>query len=352
MRFPIRKGLHVFVIISAAAGILLFCVTMDDQTWEGLEKLQAKHILLALLLIMATWGLDALRFRLLANAIGKKLTFLKSAETVFAGFFVSAVTPFQSGGSLVQVYMLYQEGVPVGKGSALCLVRSSLDLLVFLLAVPFTFSLEQLRFEVFISTIVPCVLVLLLICIIHRPKKLKRMTGKAILWLRQRIPSNGNMRSIMLEKLIREMTVLDKGLRMYLAERRWHVIIAGLLTLIITCLRFAIAPVLIAGVGVRMPVMRAFLLQFILALALYIAPTPGASGIAELGFASLFASSLPRQLLSIYVLLWRFFTSFLGVTLGGIIVLYRLGIRDLKSIDLKGQQHKAADAAETLNLQC
>jgi uncharacterized membrane protein YbhN (UPF0104 family) len=50
-------------------------------------------------------------------------------------------------------------------------------------------------------------------------------------------------------------------------------------------------------------------------------PTPGASGVAEVGFAALFSPVCPGELLSIYMLLWRFFTFYLGVIIGGIIVI-------------------------------
>jgi len=67
-------------------------------------------------------------------------------------------------------------------------------------------------------------------------------------------------------------------------------------------------------------VSQVFLIQFILNFIVYFSPTPGGSGIAELSSYQMMGS-LTESLLEIYTLIWRFFTNFLGVGLGGLIVL-------------------------------
>jgi len=65
-----------------------------------------------------------------------------------------------------------------------------------------------------------------------------------------------------------------------------------------------------------------FLAQFILNFIVYFSPTPGGSGVAEFcayGIMKLVAGGDDKT--AIYVLIWRFFTNFLGVGLGGLIVL-------------------------------
>ena len=54
---------------------------------------------------------------------------------------------------------------------------------------------------------------------------------------------------------------------------------------------------------------------------IYFAPTPGASGVAELSSLWLMEKVMPRELLVVYTILWRFFTTVLGAVIGGFILL-------------------------------
>jgi uncharacterized protein (TIRG00374 family) len=56
----------------------------------------------------------------------------------------------------------------------------------------------------------------------------------------------------------------------------------------------------------------------------YVAPTPGASGIAEGSFALLFAGAIGTADLVMLVVLWRFLTIYLGMLLGVLAVVHEL----------------------------
>jgi len=56
----------------------------------------------------------------------------------------------------------------------------------------------------------------------------------------------------------------------------------------------------------------------------YFAPSPGASGVAELSTAALMSSILPRGLLPVFALLQRFFLLYIPVTLSLPVVLSAL----------------------------
>jgi uncharacterized membrane protein YbhN (UPF0104 family) len=54
----------------------------------------------------------------------------------------------------------------------------------------------------------------------------------------------------------------------------------------------------------------------------YFGPTPGASGIAEFSsYWMLTTLSVQPNMLGVYTVLWRFFTIFIGVAVGGLVVL-------------------------------
>ena len=93
-------------------------------------------------------------------------------------------------------------------------------------------------------------------------------------------------------------------------------------------LALGIALVLPAGLNMHAPMLRVFLMQFVIFFITYFSPTPGASGVAELSTYWIIASAAGQQnLLGVYTVIWRFFTSFLGVGVGALVVLSLIGKR-------------------------
>jgi uncharacterized protein (TIRG00374 family) len=57
-------------------------------------------------------------------------------------------------------------------------------------------------------------------------------------------------------------------------------------------------------------------LQTVFFFILSSVPIPGGSGVAEIGFASIFTHMVPGSLLGVYVSLWRLFTYYLMLLVG------------------------------------
>jgi len=79
---------------------------------------------------------------------------------------------------------------------------------------------------------------------------------------------------------------------------------------------FLTAPLLIRGLGIEAPFFEATILQIIMTYAVNFMPTPGASGFAEAGAAGVFGHLMPKSVLGVYVMSWRFFTGYLGIIVG------------------------------------
>jgi uncharacterized protein (TIRG00374 family) len=66
------------------------------------------------------------------------------------------------------------------------------------------------------------------------------------------------------------------------------------------------------------------LLQTLISFLLYFAPTPGASGLAELTSAAVMSLYVPRELTPSYTVIWRFINSYATVIVGALIFWYWL----------------------------
>ena len=90
---------------------------------------------------------------------------------------------------------------------------------------------------------------------------------------------------------------------------------------------------MLRGLGLNAPFIETIFIQMILLLIFYFSPTPGASGVAELSSARLMGTIIPKSSQAIFTMLWRTFTLYISVVVGGIIMLKYLLAQD--SLDEK-----------------
>ena len=68
--------------------------------------------------------------------------------------------------------------------------------------------------------------------------------------------------------------------------------------------------------GIHVNFVDVLLVQTLVMFLLYFAPTPGASGIAELLSAAVMSAYVPRGLTPIYTLVWRFILAYCTIGFG------------------------------------
>jgi len=95
-------------------------------------------------------------------------------------------------------------------------------------------------------------------------------------------------------------------------------------TIIFWGIFFTIAPLILWGIGVKFNLAHVLILQIIFYFILPYMPTPGGSGAAEVGFASLFSFFVPHYLLGLFVTTWRFIFFYFNLIIGFIILLLEI----------------------------
>src|SRR5262249_55484197 len=125
------------------------------------------------------------------------------------------------------------------------------------------------------------------------------------------------------------------GFRIYLKRGKRAYLTAQLLTFGFFCSRFAVAYFILLGLGIPTtpktfvtigpPIVQVVLVQALLNFALYLSPTPGASGIAEAGSNALMSPWVSGVHELPYLVLWRILALFLCMFVGGIYVFRYLG---------------------------
>ena len=330
----LRKGLIIFIILAFGMNAFIIFRSVDQDTIRSLLAANKLKLLLALLVVFAAWLCDAGRFCALARAAHEHVSLSLGVALTWLNYFGSAVTPMQSGGGPFQVYALYKKGIPVGKGIAITLLRTMLTVLILTLAVPVALLLdpEILAGSPFLKGIVSYVFVVILATwafvafTILKPESIRSIIRAVIMWLRRFNIMKSN------RTVIKIFQWLDKEIDNYIMNFRiafhsgklWLTVGVVLSVLHLLAL-FTVLPVLMSAVGLPFRYAQTIAVQAVFMFILYFVPTPGASGVAEGGGALLYSVLMPENMAGVMSIICRFFTDYLSIFMGVVIVIRMLG---------------------------
>jgi len=327
--YRVGTGLSIFLAISVLSAIAIFFLTADTGTWRDFRRIDPAYAALAALLMVTQWCLNALRFKILLNSLDNNVSFATSFKAFMSNVFMSAITPSQTGGGPMQIYVLSRSGVSIAKAFAGCLMGAvltvvgllSTTLAILILAPGFTEELGRHLTGVLLAASIVCsILVAFFLLSLFRIDLVKHLAGRSLLAL---------LRFLRAEKRIsftkRVLGGIDQyrvSIAMFGRARKRRVVLAFLVTLACLATNSLIAPVLIHGLGVDQNLPATYLAQPILFFIAYFGPTPGASGIAEFSnYWMLTSLDIDPGMMGVYTVLWRAFTIFIGVAVGGLIIL-------------------------------
>ena len=94
---------------------------------------------------------DGLRLYCVIRAMGFRIAFAYIVKLVFINIFVSNVTPLATGGGVVQVYFMKQQGMPIGEATAATSIRTILAALMLFTLTPLIVWAEPNQFRTFFT---------------------------------------------------------------------------------------------------------------------------------------------------------------------------------------------------------
>jgi len=100
----------------------------------------------------------------------------------------------------------------------------------------------------------------------------------------------------------------------------WSLPVVVLATLALFYNKYLMGYAIARALGQHVPFGTFLGLQIIQLFLIYFAPTPGASGVAELSSVWLMKSVMSDQVLIVYSIFWRFTTTVLGAIIGGAVL--------------------------------
>ncbi|MEW5804593.1 MAG: flippase-like domain-containing protein [bacterium] len=337
-KLSIKKLFFTFcIIIICIIGIIAF-LTTGPKTWQAISQMKLKYMIFAFILGVLTISLDGMILKILSLAAGIKVTFSYCLKTILFYLFLSSITPTISGGEPLMIYMLTQKDVPLGKATSIILIRGLLILSIIALAAPvIVYFHGEIVQNILLKNLFRYIAILLFFVLFFlayaffNPIKSEEIIHKICSWIERCKILAGYS-----EKLEKRLKIwiddFSNCLKEFFKYKKKILLGTVILTTISLGTSYLIAYTVLEGLNYHLPVLQVVMVQFILYFLLYFTPTPGGTGVAEGGCYLIFSCSVPNHLLGIFIILWRFFTIYIWVVLGGLLITKTIGLDILEKI--------------------
>jgi hypothetical protein len=294
-----------------------------------LGQLDWRFVFMLAPLLAVDYFLGGLRYRLFFD--GKVLPYVSlwnCMRSNWANMFMGAATPFQTGGGPAQLYVLWRCGAGIADSVLVSLVNFVATLNFFLISSVAAIVLlpPNLFGENFVPILKTGFAVVggvagLVLLVLLFPGFGLLMIKKSFGLVPLRSEKYLSFSARVFNKLEAETHRFGKGFKGILRQNKWGLLATVAATLALFFNKYVMGYVIVRALGLQVPFDVFIGLQIIQLLLIYFAPTPGASGVAELSSVWLMGKLLPESLLLIYAVLWRLATTIIGAVIGGMILL-------------------------------
>lgn len=365
-RAALVRGIQLIVAITLATfSYLLYdsIVTQKADLSAGLSHLKPGWLLVAAMLAVQEGVFGGLRMFALGRVLSKELRVRTAVISEFVLMFCAGVTPGQAGAAPSQVAVLAYGGMRLVDTATASLLAASCTVLFFLASAVLIFTMRAtgqlvvpngahidwllvvsgMTFGSGLIALVLCAayppLLKGIIRFLARPlgavyRPILRLVGRISrfrIWAEVTLAKRGALR----DRLLSSVDEFHAGFRIYYRRGKLAYAAASLLTFGFFCSRFAVSYFILLALGlpttpatfvtIGPPIVQVVLIQALLNFALYLSPTPGASGVAEAGSAALMSPWVKGPFELPYLVLWRVLALFLCMFVGGVYVFRYLG---------------------------
>ncbi len=326
----ILRGLKIFILLTFTTLGIIFITQATQESLKAIIEFRQGYLILALLLSGMDLFLGGLRIHIFfTKKILKRVSLWDCIRANLANMFVAAVTPSQTGGGPAQLYILNRSGAPLSGAMSVSVINFFSSLFFFLISVLFISvtlprAIIDLRIDHIIRYGIVIVILVLasVVFLVIKPQALNWLLQKmtkisGLIWKKNR----GKRIS---EKIAEHVTQFKDYIYLFLTRERPTLFLSFGITAILYFNKYLIAYVIVKGLNLSPSLWDVFYIQTLQFFLLYFSPTPGSAGAAEVSSMFLMSKLVPLYQLPVFVILWRFFVTYVGVALGGWITIQDL----------------------------
>ena len=333
------KNLIFFIVLIFLTFWFIFKDQDMNELYRVVKSANSGYILIGIFVMLLYYLMEAYNIRSLLKSFGDKISILKALKFTFIGFFFSSITPAASGGQPVEIYYMTKENISGAKATMALLVQLC------------GFQISTISLGIICAIMNPSILqsgfawlylvglaingfalMVMLICIFSK-KLTKKIVNFFIKILKIFKVKNLDAKKIRIEEGLEKY---DES-SIFIKSHKMEFVKAILRVFIQICFYYSIPFFVCKAFGIeKHSFFQVFTIQAVLYTTVSGLPLPGAIGISESVFLSLFGKIFGSKLLSGAMLLSRGITFYWYVIVSLVIVLINAVIMK----DTKGEIDK------------
>ncbi|RKZ07215.1 hypothetical protein DRQ05_03475 [bacterium] len=332
----IRRGVQIFTLISLLSLTAIFFLTRSGSITEAFRMFKPEIFIFVPFLILFDWFGGGFRLYVFSKVLHPRISFKSCVRANLANYFMSSITPAQTGGGPAQIYILYANGMPAVEATSASLMTFLSTVFFLIIMAMVTFMLKGkaplpgsllpklFNYGIFLFLLIGILFLLALFF----PNFYKEAVTRIVRLISRIKKKNYISGTQWVNDMIEGVDRTHKYLLFFLKERLWVFLLGVLISAFLFFSKFLMAYVIVRGLGIEVSVVHVVLLQVVIILINYFFPSPGGSGATEFSSAALMAPVVPQTLLMYYVILWRIFTSYIAIGVGGFVIIHEMGKKE------------------------
>lgn len=325
----IHRGVQWFLLFTVMGVIGALLWKSSANLGVILGNLDQSYLLLLIPLAAVDYLLGGLRYRLFFDgAVLPQISLWNNMRANWANIFMGVVTPFQTGGGPAQLYVLWRCGAKISQSTLVALINLAATLVFFqvasltaLLLLPAHLFGHHLIYAIKIAFVVVGSITGGLLLVMLFPHTAMAATDALFRLIPSRFGKLHTLGRRISSVLKTGSENFGAAFRQILRHKKKALLATVIATLGLFFNKYLMGYVIALALQQQAPFHTFIGLQILHFFLIYFAPTPGASGVAEVSSVWLMEKVMSSEVLIIYAVAWRFFSTYLGAIIGGVVLL-------------------------------
>ena len=324
-RDNVVRGTLLFVVCTFAGLFVSFLWSGSQDIKRVFLEMRTEMLLGACLCMFVDWLFGALRFHIFIRKVTPTIRFRDSVRANLATLCVSAITPFQTGG-VGHLYIYTRTGVPLSgaiTSGIICFLSTLISLILGAGAILWLdppFLPKGATWVSLFSFLTFGLVFSLFIFLLFKPEIVFRFFHWLCAAAQRRFPRLAPLlerATLKAEQLTKEHKTFAT---LFLRDHKWTCALSIPLTCGFIGARIVGSYIVAHALNGDTTLWELCVTGLVLNFVVLFAPSPGASGVAEVVTMGLMENLIAQELIPLFVLLTRFFTIYCAVLVGGIII--------------------------------
>ena len=326
-----KKNIFNIALLIIVTIIVLY-ISLKDNFYDvmiGLTKINIFWLVIALIFVMGYYYFRSLSLYTFVRKFKEDITFTKIFKIVLITQFFDGITPSSSGGQPYQVYAFNKEKIKVTDGTSIVIqnfivYQIALILLGFIAVISNNYlnlfeEVGTLKKLIMLGFIINVIVIIGLFSLAFM-RKVNRIVIKAIITLLSKL------------RIIKDKEEKIKNTNEYierfhdstkiLLKNKFEFVKAIFFNFVALLMQYTVPAIIIFGLRdyISINVYYSIIASAYVMLIGTFIPIPGATGGLEYAFSKFYGVFITGAKLTLVMLLWRAFTYYLGVIIGGILL--------------------------------